>query len=1029
PEGEVEQRLAAIWAEVLGVARVGRQDNFFELGGDSILSLKVVARAHKAGLRASARQMLEYQTLSRLARAVTLGDAPQAPAIPALRPAQRAGGLALSHAQLRQWFLWQMDPQSTAYHISGALMLHGELDVAAVQAGFVALVRRHESLRTVFRADADGLARQVIRESADLDFRLIDLERFAAGERELRAREAAQGVSGTAFDLGEGPLLRVGLIRLSPREHLLVVVMHHIVSDGWSMQILVQELVAQYRAHGRGEAAPLQPLPVQYADYAVWQRRWLEAGEAQRQLAYWTAHLGAEHPVLQLPTDHARRADGRYTAARHGFELPAELAGRLRRRVQGQGATLFTALLAGFQVLLGQYTGQQDIRVGVPIANRHRVETEGVVGFFVNTQVLRAVVGNSDTLEQVLRRTQDAARDAQACQDLPFEQLVDALQPARSLGTHPLFQVAFNHQRGDLKALEQLPGLTLREVDLGAQAAQFELTLDTSESLDGRLACSFAYAAELFDASTIARMAGHYVAVLRALAEQPAQAVGDVVLPGEAERAQLAAWSRCRPMARGEAPVHALVERHAGANPDAVALVFGDQCLRYGELNARANRLAHRLIALGVRPETKVGLAVERSIEMVVGILAILKAGGAYVPLDPAYPADRLAYMVADSGISLLLTQRPVRAQVPVVAPLQVLELDALDLASEPDADPRVPVHAEHLAYVIYTSGSTGLPKGAQLCHRNVTRLLEATEPWFGFGAQDTWTLFHSYAFDFSVWEIFGALCTGGRLVIVPFWVSRSPADFLQLLREQRVTVLNQTPSAFGQLASLEQAYDDAAEPLALRLVIFGGEALEPQRLRRWIEHHGEACPQLVNMYGITETTVHVTYRRITAADLAQQRSPVGVAIPDLGLQVLDARLSPVPIGVAGELYVAGQGLARGYLRRAGLTAERFIATAGGERLYRTGDLVRWSAEGQLEYLGRIDHQVKVRGFRIELGEIEAQLLSQPELREAVVVAGEGPGGTRLVGYVSPQPGRAIDGAALRERLGAALPDYMVPGV
>ncbi|WP_157119448.1 amino acid adenylation domain-containing protein, partial [Azohydromonas lata] len=380
---------------------------------------------------------------------------------------------------------------------------------------------------------------------------------------------------------------------------------------------------------------------------------------------------------------------------------------------------------------------------------------------------------------------------------------------------------------------------------------------------------------------------------------------------------------------------------------------------------------------LGVRAEERVGIAVERSIEMVVGILAILKAGGAYVPLDPAYPADRLAYMVADSGIGLLLTQS--HLQVPGTEALAVLALDTLDAAAEPATDPQVPVHGEQLAYVIYTSGSTGRPKGAQLCHRNVTRLLEATEPWFAFGPQDVWTLFHSYAFDFSVWEMFGALCTGGRLVVVPFWVSRSPEDFLQLLRTQRVTVLNQTPSAFGQLVHTPGLA--GVEDLALRTVIFGGEALEPGSLRPWLERFGDERPQLVNMYGITETTVHVTHRRIRWADLGpQQRSPVGVAIPDLGLQILDAQLNPVPIGVAGELHVAGAGLARGYLQRPGLTAERFIATEGGERLYRTGDLVRWSGEGQLEYLGRIDHQVKVRGFRIELGEIEAQLLAQPEV-------------------------------------------------
>ncbi|MGJ7605343.1 amino acid adenylation domain-containing protein [Variovorax sp. LT1R20] len=1023
PQGEVEQALAAIWAEVLGVARVGRNDNFFELGGDSILSLKVVARAHRHGIRMSPRQVFEHQGLASIARAIRGDDAADVPSIPALPASQRAGGLALSHAQARQWFLWQLDPESTAYHVSGALRLAGALDTNAVRASLHELVQRHESLRTVFRADASGMAAQVIRETGGIDFSLVDLGNVAEdGKREARARQEARRLSDTPFDLGEGPLLRVGLIRLAAEKHVLVVVMHHIVSDGWSMQIIVDEFVACYRARVLGHAPELQPLPLQYADYAAWQRVWLEAGEKERQLAYWTAHVGTEQPVLQLPTDHARRADGRYSAVRHGFALPDALVKALHRRAQGQGATLFMALLAGFQVLLSRYTGQSDIRLGVPVANRHRAEVEGVIGFFVNTQVLRGVVDGRATLLQVLALARDAALGAQAHQDLPFEQLVEALQPERSLSTSPLFQVMFNHQRGDFRALQSLPGLTLTDYELEAQAAQFELALDTSEDMDGRVQASLRYAAELFDAETMERMAGHYLAVLQALADAPEQAVGDVMLLGQAEQAQLAAWSEHAPRATDTGPLHRRIERQARVRPQAPALAFDGETLSYGELNARANRLAHRLIKLGVKPEAKVGIAVERSVAMVVGILAILKAGGAYVPLDPEYPADRLAYMVADSGIELLLTQG--HLDVPGIEALQVLALDTLDTGSESDADPQVALSGDNLAYVIYTSGSTGRPKGAQLCHRNVTRLLDATEPWFHFGLQDVWTMFHSYAFDFSVWEIFGALCTGGKLVIVPFWASRSPGDFLRLLREEQVTVLNQTPSAFGQLTSLPQAHEGG---LALRTVIFGGEALEPQRLRTWIEHHGDQHPQLVNMYGITETTVHVTWRRITAADIGRQRSPVGVAIPDLGLRVLDAQLSPVPIGVAGELHVSGEGLARGYLNRAGLTAERFVAANHGERLYRTGDLVRWNNEGQLEYLGRIDHQVKVRGFRIELGEIEAQLLAQPEVREAVVVANEGPAGTRLVGYVSAQAGQAIDVAELKSRLGTALPDYMVP--
>ncbi|WP_284291839.1 condensation domain-containing protein, partial [Piscinibacter gummiphilus] len=616
------------------------------------------------------------------------------------------------------------------------LTLEGELDVAALRGSFDALVARHESLRTVFEADADGLARQVIRAPFSLDIPVIAVDDAAA--------EAARVVN-TPFDLTSGPLLRVAVLQRGEREHVLVVVMHHIVSDGWSMQVIVDEFVAGYR----GDAAKLPPMALQYADYAVWQRHWLEAGEKDRQLAYWKEQLGGTQPVLQLPTDHPRRAGGVYRSARHGFELEPALVKALQQRAQAEGATLFMVLLAGLQVVLHRYTGQEDIRIGVPIANRHRAETGGIVGFFVNTQVLRGELDGRTTLQAVLRRAKESALGAQAHQDLPFEQLVEALQPERSLGTTPLFQVLFNHQREDYRALDELPGLKRRPFTLGEQGAQFELTLDTSEGADGRINASFGHAAELFEADTIARMAGHYVAVLQALAERPAQAVGEVVLLGAPERTKVTQWGD-RTGTFESAPIHVLIERQVRERPDATAVVFEDESLSYAELNRRANQVAHRLIGLGVGPEVKVGLSTQRSLEMVVGLLGILKAGGAYVPLDPAYPADRLAYMQADSGVALVLGSE---------------DLGAERFAGQPEHDPQVPVHVEQLAYVIYTSGSTGRPKGAQLNHRNVTRLLEATQPWFGFGPQDVWTMFHSYAFDFSVWEIFGALCTGGRLV------------------------------------------------------------------------------------------------------------------------------------------------------------------------------------------------------------------------------------------------------------------------
>jgi amino acid adenylation domain-containing protein len=936
---------------------------------------------------------------------------------------------AMSHAQQRQWFLWKLEPGSSAYHIAQVLRVRGALDLAALRQAFQALVARHASLRTVFQETADGLAHPVELPDLELALPLTDLQPQAPGQRQALALAEAGRLCRTAFDLTQGPLLRAAAIRLDPQEHWLVVVMHHIISDGRSLQILLQEFSVLYAGLVHGRPAALAPLPIGYGDYAAWQHSWLQAGEAQHQLDYWLAELGGGQDMrLPLSDGPARLPQAQWQAAWHRLELPAELVAALERRAQAHGSSLFVAVLAGVQALLYRLTAESDIRVGVPVANRGPREAEPLVGFLVNTLVMRGRLDARMRLQDLLVQLAERVQQALAHQDLPYEQLVEALQPRRDLEGNPLFQVMLNYQH---EATVEVDGLALENLPLDGMAAQFELTLHATRLSRGAMQLNFAYARELFEPATVQRMGAHLSLLLQALAHEPAQGLGqvDLLLPGERE--ELMARGNANALAAADTGCTSLHRRFARAarqRPEAIALAVDGQGVGYGELNRRANRLAHRLIALGVRPETRVGIAVQRSVDMVVGLLAILKAGGAYVPLDPDYPADRLAHMVQDSGISLVLAQAEVRGRIPGADALQVLEMDALDLSGEPDTDPQVEVGPDSLAYVIYTSGSTGRPKGAQLSHRNVARLLDATDAWFGFCPGDTWTLFHSYAFDFSVWEIFGALCTGGRLVVVPYWVSRSPRDFLALLRAERVTVLNQTPSAFGQLVHAVEQDEAGGAGLALRHVVFGGEALEPRSLRPWFDRFGDQSPRLINMYGITETTVHVTYREITKSDLDGGRSPVGVAIPDLGLYVLDGSLNLLPQGVAGELYVAGEGLARGYLNRAGLSAERFIADPfgeAGERLYRTGDLVRWSAQGELEYLGRVDQQVKIRGFRIELGEVQAQLLAQPEVREAVVLAQEGPGGARLVAYVSLNG--PLEVGELKARLGQVLPDYMVP--
>ncbi|MDA3293279.1 pyoverdine non-ribosomal peptide synthetase PvdD [Pseudomonas aeruginosa] len=1025
PGSELEQRIAAIWAEILGVERVGLDDNFFELGGHSLLATRVISRVRQEQqLDASLKALFERPVLEAFAQ----GLERTTDAVSTIPLADRQQPLALSFAQERQWFLWQLEPESAAYHIPSALRLRGRLDVDALQRSFDSLVARHETLRTRFRLEG-GRSYQQVQPAVS-----VSIEREQFGEEGLIER--IQAIVVQPFDLERGPLLRVNLLQLAEDDHVLVLVQHHIVSDGWSMQVMVEELVQLYAAYSQGLDVVLPALPIQYADYALWQRSWMEAGEKERQLAYWTGLLGGEQPVLELPFDRPRPARQSHRGAQLGFELPRELVEAVRALAQREGASSFMLLLASFQALLYRYSGQADIRVGVPIANRNRVETERLIGFFVNTQVLKADLDGRMGFDELLAQARQRALEAQAHQDLPFEQLVEALQPERNASHNPLFQVLFNHQ-SEIRSVTpevQLEDLRLEGLAWDGQTAQFDLTLDIQEDENGIWA-SFDYAADLFDASTVERLAGHWRNLLRGIVANPRQRLGELPLLDAPERRQtLSEWNPAQREYAVQGTLQQRFEEQARQRPQAVALILDEQRLSYGELNARANRLAHCLIARGVGADVPVGLALERSLDMLVGLLAILKAGGAYLPLDPAAPEERLAHILDDSGVRLLLTQGHLLEHLPRQAGVEVLAIDGLVLDGYAESDPLPTLSADNLAYVIYTSGSTGKPKGTLLTHRNALRLFSATEAWFGFDERDVWTLFHSYAFDFSVWEIFGALLYGGRLVIVPQWVSRSPEDFYRLLCREGVTVLNQTPSAFKQLMAVACSADMATQQPALRYVIFGGEALDLQSLRPWFQRFGDRQPQLVNMYGITETTVHVTYRPVSEADLEGGLvSPIGGTIPDLSWYILDRDLNPVPRGAVGELYIGRAGLARGYLRRPGLSATRFVPNpfpgGAGERLYRTGDLARFQADGNIEYIGRIDHQVKVRGFRIELGEIEAALAGLAGVRDAVVLAHDGVGGTQLVGYVVADSAEDAERLreSLRESLKRHLPDYMVP--
>jgi amino acid adenylation domain-containing protein len=943
--------------------------------------------------------------------------------LPPIGPAAREGRLPLSFAQERLWFIDRMEPGSVVYNISVAWRLGGALDEAVLERSLGEIVRRHEVLRTVF-AEADGAPVQVVVPFDGFALPVEDLSGLGEGEREaavgLRAGEEAL----RPFDLSAGPLFRAVLLRLGAQDRVLLLSVHHIVSDGWSMGVLYRELSSLYEAYREGGESPLPELPVQYADYAVWQREQAEGEVLERQLSYWRERLAGAPELLELPTDRPRPPVQTFRGAHARRELSLELLERLEALARSEGATLYMVLLGAFQVLLSRYSGSQDIVVGSPSAGRTRKELEETIGFFVNTLVLRADLSGDPSFREVLRRARAVALGAYEHQEVPFEKLVAELQPERSMSYSPLFQVMFAQQNAVERGVA-LPGLEASQVEAELPSAKFDLFLTAKATAQG-LRIGLNYSTDLFERGTVDRMLGHLARVLEQVAADADVRLSELELLGEAERALvLEGWNPTAADYPADRCIHELFEVQASRRPGVVAVRFEEESLTYGELNARANQLAHHLGRRGVGPEVRVGICLERSPEMVVAILAVLKAGGAYVPLDPGYPAERLSFILADSATPVLLTRETLRGALTVPDGVELISLDgaAAEIAAESAENPQSGAGPDSLAYVIYTSGSTGVPKGALIEHCNVARLFSATDAWFGFDESDVWTLFHSYAFDFSVWELWGALLHGGRVVVVPFDVSRDPEAFHALVQREGVTVLNQTPSAFRQFIRVDA---ERGGDLALRNVIFGGEALEPASLREWVQRRGIDTPRLVNMYGITETTVHVTYRPLGREDVFEgSRSPIGRAIPDLRLYVLDPARRPVPVGVPGELYVGGAGVARGYLNRPELTAERFVDDpfATG-RLYRSGDRVRWMADGTLEYLGRLDEQVKIRGFRIELGEIEAALRQAPGVGDcAVVVREDTPGDRRLVAYVVGE----AEADALRDRLRQSLPEYMVP--
>ncbi|HEX7186103.1 MAG TPA: amino acid adenylation domain-containing protein [Thermoanaerobaculia bacterium] len=1003
PPGSLELELAGLFQEVLDVEQVGLEDSLFDLGGHSLSVFRLATRVREVlGVQLSVPRLFASSTVAGAAELVRAAQREVS------RPARsHEGPVPLSFAQQRLWVLQQLNPGLNAYNMPAGLRLRGRLDVPALQGALSEIVRRHEALRTRLEIHG-GQPMQWVEPASPLPLPVVDLSALPLPARTEEEERLEREEARLPFDLERPPLLRARLFLLGSEEHLLLLTVHHIASDAWSVGVAIGELGAHYATRSAGRPALLPELPLQYADFAAEQRETFQGESLEREIAFWRERLAGAQPP-DLPIDRPRRSAPSFRGATLDRALPASAASHLQRLVREDHATPFTVLLAPFLALLARITGVDDVVVGTTVTGRDRPELRDLIGFFVNILVLRTDLGGDPDGHELLARVRRTALEAFSHQTLPFEMVVDELGMPRDPHRPPLLRVLVQYLGLSMPPLE-LPGLVLEKVELPQGTAKFDLVVNLRDTPEG-FRTSWVYDTDQFDSTIIALLAEAFATLLCAWAERPGLRLSELPLLTEGQRHQLLVeWNEgppeplTVPLQRLRC-LHHRFEAQADRTPDATAVTFEEESLTYRDLDERANRLARYLLARGVLPGDRIALRFERSAEMIVALLAVLKAGAAYVPLDPAWPRERTDFVLEDSGARLLLSAET--------------GLDGSD-ASRPavTADPALP------AYVMYTSGSTGRPKGVVVSHANVDRLLGATHPWLGAGPEDVWTLFHSYAFDFSVWEIWGALAFGGRLVVVPYGVSRSPEDFYRLLAEERVTVLNQTPSAFRQLLWVEEP---APLDLSLRLVIFGGEALEPASLRPWAERHGLGRPRLVNMYGITETTVHVTWRPLAAEDL-ERGSRIGRPIPDLTLHLLDRGLMPQPVGVPGEICVGGAGLAQGYLGRPDLTAGRFVpdpfSSEPGARLYRSGDLARRLPDGDLEYLGRIDHQVKVRGFRIEPGEIEAALTSHPAVREAVVVAREdGPGGERrLVAYVRG------DGAPdLRAWLVERLPDPMIP--
>ncbi|MEP7252799.1 MAG: amino acid adenylation domain-containing protein [Ginsengibacter sp.] len=1018
---ETEQMLVTIWEKLLNADRIGIYDNFFDLGGHSLLATRTISAIRKElDIEVAIKDLFIYPTIAKLSKYLQ-GQA-RGSALPAIEVQERPERIPLSFSQERLWFIDQLEG-SVQYHIPQVLRLRGNLNKGTIKDALQTIVNRHEVLRTVI-VEEEGHPYQQVKEKDGWELGIVDGREYRENVKGLQ--QCIYGLIKKPFDFSKDYMLRADLIEVEEQEHVLVATLHHIASDGWSTSVLVRELAEVYRSYVEGREAQLAILPVQYADYAIWQRKYLQGEVWEKKIGYWKEKL-AGAMALQLPTDYVRPAVQSTRGARENFSIDKEVSEGLQLLNRKEGTTMFMVLLSVVKVLLYRYSGQQDITVGTAIAGRQQQEVEGLIGFFVNTLALRDEVIGAASFRSLLQSVKVTTLEAYGHQEVPFERVVETVVKERDLSSSPLFQVMFVFQN-----TPEIPRLELGEAALSRETflqstSKFDLSFNITETSEG-LRGSIQYCTALYKKPTIERMIGHFTELLTSTVKLPGEKISKLQMLTAAEEDQLLkAFNNTASGYPKDKTITGLFEEQATKTPQSIALVYEEEELTYRELNERSNRLARYLQKKGVKEETLVPICIERGIGMMVGILGILKSGGAYVPIDPEYPQDRISYMLEDTAVGVIVSSKASKEKLPAKAGAEIILIDGDwdEISKEATPNLSIGIAPNSLAYVIYTSGSTGKPKGVLIEHRNVVRLFLTDKPLFDFSEKDVWTMFHSFCFDFSVWEMYGALFYGGRLVIVPANATKDTILFAELLLKEKVTILNQTPSAFYVL---QDVLVPKTNQVDIRYVIFGGEALNPAKVRPWKKLYKNS--RIINMYGITETTVHVTYQEIGWEQIENGNSIIGKTIPTLYAYVLDNSQNLLPIGIAGELCVGGKGLARGYLNRDDLTAQKFITNPfvhePDARMYRSGDVGRWMPDGTIEYLGRMDDQVKIRGYRIELGEIETVALQSGLVNQVMVLArSNNAEGKRLVGYVVCE--NKLDRQSLTGFLHTKLPDYMVP--